>query len=499
MPVCAHCGHETPEQSPFCPNCGQPRETEPAADTRPMSPATPAPPAGTGRTLPPPAPDTVSHGPAVPTLDLSRLLVGNWLGAGVVAASALFTSGLLALAVALLGKPTDFGLDNSLTLVATLMTGAFGADLSADFGVSGFEADASIGAFPLTITIATLVVALLVFRRVTARYTRGIDGVADAARAALIFGLALMVIALVFRSDTREFGRGWGAELSRSFDAKISYGPEAAGAFFLGFLILFVVLAGACFVRGDWWSPRVESVREWLAAPVYGVGVFAALLPLAGVIGVLLLLVSGDALDEATDVSGEDLRISLALIFATLASGGMWLLGLGAGGAFGSRSDGTDGASSDTHHLAHFTDESPGLWAAPVVMLLALVLTGLLVARRAPRHRLAPNLLVWVGVVLVTTPLFVRLSGLHAGIEVSGQGEDYEGFGSIGLVGWQATLLITLVALICALVLAWRSGALDVKRLRSQARDFGARVQSNPGRPTTPTSPEHPASEGSQH
>ncbi len=208
---------------------------------------------------------------------------------------------------------------------------------------------------------------------------------------------------------------------------------------------------------------------------------------------------SGDALDEATDVSGEDLRISLALIFATLASGGMWLLGLGAGGAFGSRSDGTDGASSDTHHLAHFTDESPGLWAAPVVMLLALVLTGLLVARRAPRHRLAPNLLVWVGVVLVTTPLFVRLSGLHAGIEVSGQGEDYEGFGSIGLVGWQATLLITLVALICALVLAWRSGALDVERLRSQARDFGARVQSNPGRPTTPTSPEHPASEGSQH
>ncbi len=492
MPSCSQCGHESPESSRFCPHCGAPRAEADHGDTQPLTATSPA--AATGRTLPPPAADTASAGPTVPHVDLSRVLVGNWLGAGLVAATALVTSGVLAVAVALLGKPTDFGWDNSLTLVAALMTGAFGADLTAEFDVSGFEADAAIGAFPLTITILSLIAALVVFRRVTASYTRGIDAVGDAARAALIFGLALMVIALVFRSDTREFGRGWGAELSRSFDARIAFGADAAGAFFLGFLILLVVLAGACLVRGGWWSPRVEKVRDWVAAPLYGVGVFAALLPLAGAIGFGLLMISGDAVDDATDPSGEDLRITVALVLSMLASGGMWLLGLGAGGAFGTQSGGTDGNASDTHHLAYFTDESPGLWAAPVVALAAMAVTALLVARRAPRHRLAPNLLVWVAAVLVTTPLFVRLSGLHASLDVSGQGEDYEGWGSIGLVGWQATLLLTLIALVCALIVAWRAGALDVSRLRAQARDLGQRVQTNPGRQPTPPRDQAPSS-----
>ena len=491
MPSCSQCGHESAEPSRFCPNCGAPRAEAPeASDTQPLAAAAapaPASDAPATRTLPPPAADTVTAGPAVPPhVDLSRLLVGNWLNAGLVAASVLVTSGVLAVALTLLGKPTDFGVDNSLTLVAAVMAGAFGADLLAEFGVSGFEADSSIGAFPLTVTIVTLIEALLVFRRVTAAYTRGIDAVADAARAALIFGLALMVIALVFRSDTREFGRGWGAELSRSFDARIAFGADAAGAFLLGFLILFGVLAGACFVRGGWWGPRVEAVRDWLAAPLYGVGIFAALLPVAGVIGFVLLMVRGDAVDDATDPSGEDIRITIALIVSMLASGGMWLLGLGAGSAFGTQSGGTDGDATDTHHLAHFTDESPGLWAAPVVMLAAMAVTALLVARRAPRHRVGPNLFLWVVAVLVTTPLFVSVSGLHASIDVSGQGEDYEGWGSIGLVGWQATLLLTLVALLCALVVAWRAGALELGQLRTQARDLGQRVQTNPGRQSPP-------------
>ena len=97
-------------------------------------------------------------------------------------------------------------------------------------------------------------------------------------------------------------------------------------------------------------------------------------------------------------------------------------------------------------------------------MLATVVVTALLVARRAPRRRVALNLLVWVAAVLVTTPLFVRLSGLHASIDVSGEGDEYEGWGSIGLVGWQATLLLTLVALLVALIVAWRAGGLDVTR-----------------------------------
>ena len=270
MPFCRHCGHELPPTGRFCPDCGATREsTEPetVAETRPLAAAdpttapttSPAPaptpsPQPAGRTLPPAA--TTTAAPSLPALDLSRLLVGNWLGASVVAASALLTSGVLSVVIALLGKPVDFGLDNSLTLVAVLMTGAFGADLTAELGVLGVDAEASIAAFPLTITVATLAVAVLVFRRVTAGYTRALDAVADAARASVILGLALMIIALVFRADSREFGRGWGAELGRSLDARIEFGASAAGAFGLGTLLMFVVLAAAA------WSAVVGGPRR---------------------------------------------------------------------------------------------------------------------------------------------------------------------------------------------------------------------------------------------
>ena len=84
MPSCSQCGHESAESSRFCPNCGAPLAQTPAAsETQPLSAAapTPRPDEPSTRTLPPPAASTVTAGPAVPHIDLSRLLVGNWLGA----------------------------------------------------------------------------------------------------------------------------------------------------------------------------------------------------------------------------------------------------------------------------------------------------------------------------------------------------------------------------------------------------------------------------------
>lgn len=483
MTSCRHCGHVLPDSGRFCPECGRTRVPEDAApETRPLTATGPeapvaadATPAATRTILPPPAADQA--GPVVPRVDLTRLLVGNWLGAGLVAASALLTSGLLAVVVALLGKPVDFGLDNSLTLVAVLMTGAFGADLTAEFSVLGIDAEAGIGAFPLTITIVALAVAVLVFRRVTAGYTRALDALADATRAALLLGLAMMLVALIFRSDSREFGRGWGAELSQSFDARIVFGAHAAGAFGLGFLLLLVVLASACLVRDGWWPEQVERVRAWVAAPLYGVGMLGLLLPVAGLVGLGLLMVSGDAVDNATDPTGDDLRISVALVLATLASGGMWLLGLGAGGAFGTRAGG-DGRVEDLHHLAHYAEESPGLWAAPLVTLAVLGLVTYLVAHRARAGQLLPALGGWVVTLIVVVPFLVRLSGLHAAIEGRGGGQNFEQWGWIGLVGWQTTVLLALIGLAVSLVLAWRAGALA--GLGAHARELGQKVQSNP-------------------
>ena len=82
----------------------------------------------------------------------------------------LATSGLASLALALLAKPADFGIDNTLTLVAVIMTGAFGADLVVDGQDEGFEGAGGGGWIPLTVTVLTFGAAIWAFRRMVRAY-----------------------------------------------------------------------------------------------------------------------------------------------------------------------------------------------------------------------------------------------------------------------------------------------------------------------------------------
>ncbi len=166
----------------------------------------------------------------------------------------------------------------------------------------------------------------------------------------------------------------------------------------------------------------MQRVQDWLVAPIYGLGTMAVLLPVAGLIGLGLLMITGETLDE-TDPTNDDLLASIALIGGLLANGGFWLVSLGAGAAMGSRGEEVDGPTTvESHHLPYFADDDPGLWAAPVVMIAFLLVATYVVARKSPAHRVLANLGVWVAVVLVTTPLFVRVSSLHARMDVPGRG-----------------------------------------------------------------------------
>jgi hypothetical protein len=340
--------------------------------------------------------------------------------------------------------------------------------------------------FPLTVTILALAAAALVFRRVTARYARALDAVADAARAALVLGLVVMLVAIVFRGDNDKMGRGWGAELSSNgLGFQASWGPSIAGAFFLSFLVLFATLVAVLFAtRRDWWPASVQRVHDWTAAPLYGVGTIFLMLPVAGIVGLLLLIFTGEALHD-NDPTDDDLSAGIALIFGLIASGGFWLISLGSGAAYGttSQESGPGGSdSSDLHHLAHYAQDTPGLWAAPVVMLVVVFLAAFTVARKTSvPHRILGNLGVFVALLLVLAlPLMSRLTSLHAGMRLSE--EDYRGDAYLGQVGWQATLLLTLAALVCAAVVALMNRALDPATVRAQASALAGRVQANPGR-----------------
>ncbi|GAA2148278.1 hypothetical protein GCM10009844_26530 [Nocardioides koreensis] len=466
--------------------------------TAPMAAAPTAPPASPPVLPPPPAGPPPTAGPATPRLpsvSWQRLLVGNWLGAGLTAATALVAAGVLSTVLGLMSKPVDFGVDNGLTLVTILLAATFGADLVLDLDTGGDTAHANVGMFPLTVTILALVAAAFVFRRVTARYPRALDAVADAARAALLLGLGVMVLAVVFRADNNEMGRGWGAVLSRGrtgVDAE--WGASIAGAFFLAFLVLFVTLVAVLFAtRRDWWPAPVKRVHDWTAAPLYGVGTIFAMLPVAGVVGLLLLIFTGDTLGD-NDPTDDDLSAGIALIVGLVASGGFWLISLGAGAAYGSVESGSGSSdTTDLHHLAHYAQDTPGLWAAPVVMLVVLFLAAFTVARKtAAPQRILGNLGVFVALLLVALPLMSRLTSMHAGARLDG--EDLEGSYYIGQVGWQATLLLALTGLVCAGLVALMSRSINPAAVRAQASALAGRMQSNPGRPpaTPPAAPTGP-------
>ena len=127
MSYCPHCGAERMPAASFCSNCGQPL-AEPTPQPA-MSPASAAAPTGAAaapaRPPLPPAATRTAAAPWSPNVNWRALVVGNWLGAALTAGTALVVSGLLATGLGLLAKPEDFGWDNSLTMVAWIMTSAF--------------------------------------------------------------------------------------------------------------------------------------------------------------------------------------------------------------------------------------------------------------------------------------------------------------------------------------------------------------------------------------
>lgn len=476
MATCAHCGSDNLEASRFCGGCGRPLAAPRAVGT------------------------TGPASPTLPSIDWRRLLAGSWWGAGATALTALAVAGVLSLVLGLLARPVDFGVDNGLALVATLLAASFGADLVLDLDQQGGDAaQAYVGLFPFTVTILALGGAVLVFRRVTARHPRSVDAVLDAVRASLLLGLAVMVVALAFRADNDEMGRGWLSRFTAdSLGIHARWGADGAGAFFLSFALLATtLLATVLAARRDWWSAGVQQVHDWTAAPLQGLAVLLALLPLAGLVGYLLMWLTGDTLGDLDPTRG-DLSTDVAAVTGLVANAGYWLICLGSGAAAGSTSSETGseiGAGSrvtaDLHHLAHFAHATPGLWAAPAVMLVVLLLAVLTVARRtAAPERVLGNLAVFVALLLVAVPLLSRVTSMHAGLSASAGTDSYHFAFDVGPVGWQATLLLALVAVACALPVALVGGHFRPALVRAQVGALAGRLRSDSGRrsvvPTTP-------------
>jgi hypothetical protein len=451
-------------------------------------------------------------------------VAGNWTGAALVAGAALLLAGVLGGVLALLVKPVDFGVGHTLDLAAVIAAGAFGADLTFGAEDSGdFFAftDGSIGIFPLTITVAVVLVLVVLFRRMVRDYPGPLPALGDAVRVALLVGLGLMVVAIVFRGDNERLGRGVGRELSEDVvGLRVEYGVSVVGALFQGFALTLLVLALVVAARSAWWPPRARRVADRVGPALHAYLLMLAALPVVGLIGFLLLGFGEESLADLEDEeAGAGLRQLLAVVFALLGNGGVWLLGLGAGapvGGSGSYSSSLEGTASEGEWVylwQDVTQEEPGLWASPVILLAVLAGAATVVVRRSrERGDAFGNLLVWVGGLVVVVPLAVRLANLHgsAGGSEPGYDEDYADYesfggpsdfevsGTAGLEGLQATFYVVVIALLVALAVARLTGTLDLSGLRRTLGSLQVRpVAATPtGQPPTGQPPSGPPPAG---
>lgn len=416
---------------------------------------------------------------------VAKLLVGNWRGAGIVAGAALGIAAVLSLLLSLMLKQDGMSVGQMLTLFGILLAGTFGAGVSASGGDDEVSMSAGGGMMPLTLSLLALGAAVYLFRKQTANYPKVLDALGDAARTALVVAVPLFIVSLIFRSDFGSLGEEFGASDG-------SFGASRFGSLFMTFIMVFSVLAVSCFLRRDWLPARAQKVHDLLAAPVWGFTALLVSLPVAGVIGGILLLLGGDQGIDPGDRAGDtDLMANVAMVFAGLANGGFALIGLGSLAPVGfhaSFSFGMDGDAKSMERLWHWTDNDPGLWLAPLVTVGVLAFATAVVVRRSPGPReILSNLLCWLGLLVIALPLLSRFASAHAKIRASAESDegDFDGKGSAygGVDGFQTLVMVLLITALISFGLALFHGALDWNQLTQQAKTFASSVQAHPGQP----------------
>lgn len=504
MAFCTNCGSELGSTDSFCVECGT---AAPAAATivppgppPAAAPALPPPPAAPPVLPPPPTSPPSATGLPPMNIDLAKLLAGNWLGSAVVALAMLVTAVVLSTVLALMAKPEDFGIDNTLTGVMMILAATFGADAFLSGDIDDVDLSATTSTYPLTATIVTFAVGVLAFRRMVRDYPSAVPGLGDALRVALFVSVPLFVGSFVFRSDLEELGGGWIAEASDDIASgdDATWGVSAPTALFVSFGLVAFVLALACLARRDWWHGPTRPVAEWCAPGLQAIALMTLLLPLCGLIGIGLIALGPDNSNDLHDATDDEGWAAVAVLVGGLGNGGQALLGLGSGGELGAagefESDSAfedDESEEEFHRLAYFAGEEgeePWLWAAPGVLLAVIIACAAWVAGRTrEKSQLLRNLAVWCALLLAAVPWLTRLSNLHGSGDVTFEGDDGDFSGFVGLAGGQATLFIFLIAVAVSLVIALARGAVDVAAIRAQL----SRLQSTPAAaaPTQPTQP----------
>jgi len=306
-------------------------------------------------------------------------------------------------------------------------------------------------AMPLLITLLALGAGALAFRLLTRRYASRGAVIGDAIRTALVFGLVMMVAAIVVHAVELEW-KGFPTDddtdfvlptlLSGQTGRDFHLVPSVLGATFLPALFLLLALGISALrlrITGETgWLARAHEIAR---GPLDGlVTLFWVTVPTSGIfIGALELRTHHDF----------DVR-RFASEIAVAPNLGIQTIGIGLGSGYGvSYRDGRH-VVSQTDKLDKLTDHDQLHWlmwfSIPAAILVMTAVAIVVVARSSRRDAL------WSALAFVTVlPGVLAVLGHYANIRsYSGRFHFRSGVNltELILVGWGAAALVCLLALL---------------------------------------------------
>lgn len=456
------------------------------------------------------------------------MLSWDWRAPIRLAATILGTSFVLALVFGLASRPASsdlhWGFKTTAAWVAWVWESIFGVNVVGGIDVNGslsfFGSDinggvsggAGIGAMPLTLTVITMLVAGIAFRRATAASVGAVSALLLGMRAALLTAIPLFVVSLVISLGISDVAHLVGPNADDTLqqwrslkgDKSFSISLSSTDAFFVTIALLLAVFAGVTLLRRDWFTGRGWStVQLTLAAPLRG---FARLSIAVVVGGLLFELVTWLVRWNTTWPSGHHNPSLTAHQWVTAFAGaiayggnaGAMALGLGSLGKVGYSASGGLSAGPlaanqgphEDHWIAWFAENhhlASGIWIALLIAPAILVYVALTIARQhgSDSRAVLTSLGTWLVSLVVAIPVLAAFANLSIGGSGTVDTDIFAGTGEGSAAAGLSTLLATFVVFAYALVVcgivAALTGALTPRATPSaQTSEAGTDPLSSP-------------------
>lgn len=452
---------------------------------------------------------------------ISRVLAWDWRSPLRIAGSTLGASLVLGIVFGLASRPASshvhWGFKTTVAWVVWVWESIFGVNAVGGVKVNGsltflgssiqggLSGGAGIGAMPLTLTVITLAVAALAFRRATVESPNAVAALMVGVRAALLTALPLFVVSLFVTlgfDDIAHLGGTTSADTMQQWaslqgDKSFEISVSSTDAFFVTIALLVGLFAGMTLLRREWFTGRWSTLQLALVTPVRAFGRLCMAVVVGGLLFELVTWLvrwntswpgghHGPAFTWHQWVNG------FAGAIAYGGNAGAMALGLGSLGKVGYSASGGVGAgafagSAGPHQdfwigwFARDENLAWGIWMALLIAPAILIYVAVSIVRvhGTDARAVLTSLGTWLVSLVVAIPVLAALANLSAGASGTVNAEMFAGSAhgeaSAGLSTLLVTFLVFVYALLICAAIAIRMGVLN-RRTLGEISSFAGQV-----------------------